>query len=192
MRLDELLLQFLSCDRLDQEPLDEYTLIKLLALARFCPSLENRQPLRYLLAWRPDQIDTISRHLRRGTALDTWPDLVQSDEPAGYIIILGDTRVSFRFDWECRVASQTILLGAVMGGLDGVVRRSIDRAGLQAALDLPSHLEILTIVALGKPRETVVREDGSPDVRPGWRNADHLERVPMRPLSELRIELPGF
>jgi len=45
---------------------------------------------------------------------------------------------------------------------------------------------------LGKPAEAVILEDGSPDSRPYWRDADSVHHVPKRPLAELRVELPGF
>jgi hypothetical protein len=69
---------------------------------------------------------------------------------------------------------------------------SIDQSGLRAALNLTEHLEALLAVALGRPGETVVLEDGSPDQRPYWRDAHDVHHVPKRPLAEVRIELPGF
>ena len=69
---------------------------------------------------------------------------------------------------------------------------SIDQAGLGSALGLPDPLEPLMVVALGKPAETVVLEQGSPNERPYWRDADHVHHVPKRPLAELRIQPPGF
>lgn len=69
---------------------------------------------------------------------------------------------------------------------------SIDQTSLRAALNLPDHLEILLVVALGTPSETVVLDDGSPDERPYWRDDADVHHVPKRPLAELRVELPGF
>ena len=47
-------------------------------------------------------------------------------------------------------------------------------------------------VALGKPSETVVLEDGRPDEQPYWRDEGDVHHVPKRLLSEVRVELPGF
>jgi hypothetical protein len=69
---------------------------------------------------------------------------------------------------------------------------SIDQTALRAVLNLPDHLEILLVVALGKPSETVVLEDGSPDDRPYWRDESDVHYVPKRLISELRVELAGF
>ena len=107
-------------------------------------------------------------------------------------MILGDNRIWRRWDWDCSIVAQTILLGATERGLGGCMIASIDQTGLRATFGLPDHLEILMVVALGKPAETVVLEDGSPDSRPYWRDADNVHHVPKRPLAEFRFELPGF
>ncbi len=53
MTLYELLFHSRSYRRFGEEPLEEKTLVELLALTRLCPSAANRQPLKYLLAWTP-------------------------------------------------------------------------------------------------------------------------------------------
>jgi nitroreductase len=192
MRLEELLLLFIDCNRLDQGPVDEAALLRLVELTRLAPSLGSRQPLKYLLAWQPAQIDRIALHLSQTLTPARWTNPARDGGPLGYILILGDRRISFLWDWDCRVAAQTILLGATIGGLDGYVFRSIDRAALRAALGLPDHLEILMVVALGEVRESVVLENGRPARRPEWRDAECLERLPLRTLAELRVTVPGF
>ena len=47
---------------------------------------------------------------------------------------------------------------------------SIDHAELRDVLSLPAHLEILMVIALGKPGETIQLEGGSPDECPYWRD----------------------
>lgn len=192
MRLDELLLLFIDSYRLDDGPVDEAALLRLVELTRFGPSLGSRQPLKYVLAWQPAQIDTIARHLVQASTPARWTCPTQGGGPVAYIVILGDRRISVLWDWDCRVAAQTILLGATIGGLDGYVIQSLDRATLRTALGLRDHLEILTVVALGDVRENLVLEGGRLVRRPDWRDADCLERVPLRTLAELRVQVPGF
>lgn len=192
MALSDLLRLNRSYRRFHQQPLDETTLVELLQLTRLCPSAANRQPLKYLLAWRPDQNDRIFPYLRWAGALSSWPGPAEDERPTGYIVILGDNRIWRRWDWDCGIVGQTILLGAAERGLGGCLIGSIDQAGLRAALEPPDHLEILLVVALGKPSETVVLEDGAPDEHPYWRDDSDVHHVPKRPLSELRVELPGF
>ena len=182
-----------SYRRFHQEvAVDMETLRELVDLARLSASGANRQPLKYLLAWRPEQNAKIFPHLRWAAALASWPGPAEGERPAGYIVILGDNRIWRRWDWDTGIVAQTMLLGAAERGLGGCMIASIDQPGLRAALNLPGHLEALLVVALGQPGETVVLEDGSPDQRPYWRDAGDVHHVPKRPLAEVRIELPGF
>ncbi len=190
--LRDLLLRSRSYRRFHQEPLQEETLVDLVDLTRLCPSAANRQPLKYLLSWRPDQNARIFPHLHWAAALSEWSGPAENERPAGYIVILGDTRISRRFDWDCAIAAQAILLGATERELGGCMIASIDHAQLREALNLPEHLDILMVVALGRPDETVILEDVDPAQRPYWRDADDVHHVPKRLLADLRIELPGF
>jgi nitroreductase len=192
MTLRELLLHSRSYRRFQPHPLDEKTLVELLELTRLCPSAANRQPLKYVLAWQAEQNAKIFPHLRWAAALAPWPGPAEGERPSGYIVILGDPRIWRRWDWDCGIVGQTILLGATERGLGGCMIASIDQTGLRAALGVPEPLEILMVVALGKPAETVVLEDGRPDDRPYWRDAESVHHVPKRPLAELRLEPPGF
>jgi nitroreductase len=166
--------------------LDESLLRNLVELTRFCPSAANRQPLEYLLSWQPEQNARIFPHLRWAVSLKDWDGPAEGERPAGYIVILGDTTVCPQFDWDCAIAAHTILLGAVEQGLGGCMIGSIDREGLRTTLGIASHLEITLVVALGKPAEHVVLEDGvAPEGRPYWRDSDGVHHVPKRPVTDL-------
>ena len=83
---------------------------------------------------------------------------------------------------------QNILLGAVEKGLGGCILRSINKPLLTSILNLPDHLEIIDVVALGKPIETVVitnvGEDG--DIR-YYRDEYGVHYVPKRSVEELIV-----
>ena len=87
------------------------------------------------------------------------------------------------------VAAQTILLGAVEQGLGGCMIASVNRKGLMAALNIPEHLEILLVIALGKPLEEVRIEAVEPggDIK-YWRDDKGVHHVPKRSLEEIIIE----
>jgi hypothetical protein len=58
-------------------------------------------------------------------------------------------------------------------------------------LQIPQQLEILLVVALGTPAETVILHDGTcPDERPYWRDEAGVHHVPKRELAEVLLELP--
>lgn len=192
MTLSDLLCRARSYRRFEQERLQEQTLVELLELTRLCPSSANRQPLKYLLAWRPEQNKRIFPHLRWAASLSDWSGPGEGERPTGYVIIVGDTRISRQFDLDCGIAAHAIQLGAAEQGLGACMIGSIDRAALSSTLQLPGHLEIQLVIALGKPGETVVLEEGAPDECPYWRDDAGVHHVPKRTLAEVRVDLTGF
>ena len=189
MTIKELLADNRSYRRFHQRrALDEKTLIDLVGLTTLCPSAANRQPLKYMISWRSEQNERIFAHLRWAAALKDWPGPGEGERPAGYVIILGDTRIATNFFCDHGIAAQSILLAAVEQGLGGCMIASIDRDGLRRTLDIPEHLEILLVLALGQPKETVVLEHGTkPDERPYWRDSDSVHHVPKRPVEEILL-----
>ena len=99
-----------------------------------------------------------------------------------------DTTISNDADCDLGIASQNILLGATEQGLGGCRIASVSPK-LHTLLGLPEHLEILLVLALGKPKEHVVvdamSEDG--DCR-YWRDNDAVHHVPKRSLEEITIK----
>jgi nitroreductase len=190
MTIGELLTANRSYRRFREDvSIDQKTIVGLVELTRLCPSAANRQPLRYLVSWQAERNAKIFAHLRWAAALRDWSGPAVGERPAGYIVILADTRVSRQVDWDCGIAAQSMLLGAAEQGWGGCMIASINREGLRETLGIAAHLEIVMVVALGKPGEKVVIEDGTPpEPRPYWRDADSVHHVPKRPLSDLLVE----
>lgn len=65
---------------------------------------------------------------------------------------------------------------------------SVERDQLRKDLDVPSDYEILLVLALGKPKETVAIETVGPagDIK-YWRDSEGVHHVPKRPLDEIII-----
>ncbi|NLW60087.1 MAG: nitroreductase family protein [Firmicutes bacterium] len=173
----------------ENEPLAREALVALVDLARCTPSAANRQPLKYLLSYTPERNSQIFPHLRWAGYLTDWPGPAPGERPAGYIVILGDTTISKDFGCDHGIAVQSMLLGAVEAGLGGCIIGAIDREGLRQALQIPAHLEILLVLALGRPQEEVVLEtvDESGDIR-YWRDEKGVHHVPKRALADLIID----
>jgi nitroreductase len=80
------------------------------------------------------------------------------------------------------------MLGATEKGLGGCIIASIEKEGLRKALEIPPRYEILLVLALGKPKETVVIEtvEDSGDIK-YWRDSKGVHHVPKRPLDDIII-----
>ncbi len=73
------------------------------------------------------------------------------------------------------------MLGAVEKGYGGCMFGAFDKDGLSKELKLPEHLEILMVLALGKPIEQVVLEpiDESGSIK-YYRDENKVHHVPKR------------
>ena len=161
---------------------------ELIDLARLSSSSANKQPLKYILSCEPEKNALIFRHLAWAGYLEDWSGPPQGERPAAYIIVLGDTKISESFGCDHGIAAQSILLGAVEKGFGGCIVTSVKRIELGELLNIPSHHQILFVIALGKPKEKVVIEkvgaDG--DIK-YWRDENGVHHVPKRPLSEIIV-----
>ena len=102
------------------------------------------------------------------------------------MIILHDTEIREAGGVDHGIAAQSMVLGAMERGIGGCMIGSIDRPKLRAALEIPERYDILLIVALGKPAETVVLEDvGSDGDVKYYRDDQDVHHVPKRTLEEL-------
>jgi nitroreductase len=121
--------------------------------------------------------------------LSRWSGPAEGERPSAYIVILGDTELSKSFGCDHGIAAQSIMLGATERGLGGCMIGSIDRPKLRQVLDIPERYEILLILALGKPAETVVLEDVGPDGDiKYYRDDEDVHHVPKRTLDELILQ----
>ncbi|MGQ1890780.1 nitroreductase family protein [Thermophagus sp. OGC60D27] len=166
----------------------EYVLEGLVDLARLSPSARNAQTLKYFISWHPKTNEKIFPHLSWAGYLKDWDGPSEGERPSAYIIILNDTTISDTYFCDDGIAAQSILLGAVEQGLGGCIIGSVDRLKLQKALNLPQHLRIVEVLALGKPREQVVIEDMKNGDFKYWRDKNQTHHVPKRPLDEIIIK----
>jgi len=165
------------------------TLMELIDLARLSASAANLQPLKYLLSCDPQKSRQIFPHLSWAAYLKDWPGPQPGERPSAYIIILGDTKIRKTFGCDHGIAAQSILLGATEKGLGGCIISSIDKQGLHAALSIPSRYEILLVLALGTPKETIVigTVDHTGSIR-YWRDGHDVHHVSKRGLDDIIID----
>jgi nitroreductase len=164
------------------------TLVELVGLARLAASAANSQPLKFVLSADPARNALIFQNLAWAAYLKDWNGPPEGERPAAYIVVLGDKNIRQSFGCDHGIAAQTILLGAVERGLGGCMIGNIRRPELSKALALPDHLEVLLVIALGRPKERVVIEAVGPegDIK-YWRDADGSHHVPKRTLEELIV-----
>jgi nitroreductase len=176
-----------SCRRFDEKhPISAANLLELVDLARLSASAANLQPLRYILSCDPVTNTKIFECLTWAYYLKEWPGPKPGERPGAYIVILHDTRVSKTLDCDHGIAAQSILLGAREMGLAGCMLAAVKRPKLRRLFDIPTPMKIKLVLAVGKPRETIVIDTvniGS-DIR-YWRDENQVHHVPKRRLKDI-------
>ncbi len=188
MVLKDIIKHSRSCRRFyEDRRIEEATLRELVNLARLSPSAANLQPLKYMLSCKPSRNDLVFPALLWAGYLKDWPGPEEGERPSAYIIVLGDKRISKVFDYDAGIASQSILLGASEKGMGGCIVGSIDRDLLKGNLNVSQQLDILLVIALGKPKEKIKIEESVNGNIKYYRDQENIHHVPKRPLGEIII-----
>ncbi|TGE31674.1 nitroreductase family protein [Desulfosporosinus sp. Sb-LF] len=164
----------------------QQTLRELIDLARLSSTGGNHQSLKFFLSQRLETNQRIFKTLKWAGYLKDWDGPEEGERPSAYVIVLHDQKISKGFFWDHGIAIQSILLGATEKGLGGCQFNAIDRVALAQELNLPGHFEIVSVIALGKPKEVVVIEKlgESGDIK-YWRDQQGIHHVPKRALDDL-------
>ena len=189
MTFKELVARTRSYRRFDQTVnIRRETMESWAALARLVPSSANLQALKFLLINDPELNARVFKSISFAGYLKEWGGPKEGEKPTAYVVILGDTTINQNFDLDAGIAAQTIMLAANEDGFGGVMMGAIKRESLREEMQIPVHLEVVLLLALGKPTEQVVVEETSAEhgIR-YYRDAEDVHHVPKRPLSELII-----
>ena len=173
----------------ENEKIDLKTMKELIDCARLSPSAANRQPLKYIISCSEEKNNIIFPHLSWAGYIKEWQGPEEGERPAAYLVILGDTNITKKYWADPGIAIQSILLTAVESGLGGCTFGAINRKGLRKNLEINERYEILYVIAIGKPKETVKMEKMSDknDIK-YWRDEEQVHHVPKRNLEDLIIE----
>lgn len=165
------------------------TLKDLVDLARHSASAGNLQPLKYILSTEKGTNAKIFKYLAWAGYLKDWQGPEEGERPSAYIVLLGDKNISSNFSVDPGIACQSILLGAAEKGLGGCIIGALKKNKLRMALSIEENYEILYVVALGKPKETVmvqyIESDG--DIK-YWRDDKGVHHVPKRRLEDIIVK----
>ena len=183
--IEDLVLKNRSYRRFHQDvPVEHETLRELVDLARLCGSAANRQALKYVISSDHRRNALVFPHIR----IDNDP--VEGERPSAYIIALEDTRIGSVMQLiDCGITAQTILLGAVERGFGGCMVGNVLRDDLGKALNIPSHLQIVLVIALGKPKEEMVIEAiGEDGFMQQWWDENRVRHLYKRALDGIIVE----
>lgn len=187
--IKELILKNRSYRRFFEEhKISENEIVELIDLARCSASARNAQPLKYIISSTETYNNQIFETLSWAGYLTDWKGPEKGERPTAYIIILKDTTISHNIFCDDGIAAQSILLGATEKGLGGCMIASVNRKAIKQLFNISEELEIQMVIALGKPKETVVLTEmkNNNDFK-YWRDENNVHYVPKRTLNDLII-----
>jgi nitroreductase len=158
-------------------------------LARNSASARNSQPLKYILCTDESFNAQIFEQLAWAGYLSTWPGPEEGERPSAYLIMLYDTLIAGNYLCDDGIAAQSILLGATEAGFGGCMIYSVNRNKLREILNLSEQFNIVQVLALGKPKETVVLDEMKDNDVKYWRDDNQVHHVPKRTLDEIILEV---
>ena len=176
--------RFYQSEKISQNQLREW-----IDLARNSASARNAQSMKYILSTDEQLNAKIFEQLAWAGYLTTWKGPEEGERPSAYIVLLHDTLLSGNYLCDDGIAIQSILLGATEAGFGGCIIHSVNRNKLRELLNRSEQFEILYVLALGKPKETVVLEELKGDDIKYWRDENQIHHVPKRALDEIILEV---
>ncbi|NTU52616.1 MAG: nitroreductase family protein [Chlorobiaceae bacterium] len=189
MKFRELVTRSRSFRRFDEYAEVSGELLRdLVELASYTPSAANRQPLRYLPVTGADMTDKLFDCLGWAGYLEDWPRPEPGERPPAALVLFCRKEDASGAVCDSGIAAQTIVLGAVEKGFGGCIITTIDREGVMAAFGIDDSWSVLLVIALGKPKETVVIDqiDSGEDIR-YWRDRYGIHHVPKRKADDLLV-----
>ena len=137
---------------------------RLVNVGRLAPSAANLQPLEFIVVDEP------------GPKAEIFPCL----KWAAYVVTLVNTKVrEMMFEYAVGAAMENMILAALTEGVGSCWFLSIDRDGLRAALGVPEHYRVGSVLALGYPDEEPAAEVMGESCR-YWKDTEGRLHVPKR------------
>lgn len=177
----------------EQRALDPASLRQWIDLARLGGSARNSQVLKYMFVTEDRQRQDLFPLLGWAGYLTEWSGPVPGERPSAYIVCLLDRELLQGTESEVHcdlgIATQNLLLGAAEQGVFGCRIGAFASKEVHRLLQPGDRYEVLLIIALGYPAETVVLEevDQDEDIR-YWRDEAGKHHVPKRTLTSLLID----
>ncbi|MCH3967028.1 MAG: nitroreductase family protein [Atopobiaceae bacterium] len=180
-----------SCRRFDEEnPVTSEDLLALVDVARFAPSANNLQLLRFYVTAEAEEVARIEASHHWAGLIADWDGPAAGERPTGYIVICMPAGMEDKplHNLDAGIAAQTIMLAATAAGIGGCMIKSYS-ASLGADLGLlEKGFAPVLLLALGRPAETPVLEPVDADHGQAyWLDEAGVNHVPKLELDDLLV-----
>jgi nitroreductase len=166
-------------------PISRDRLKILVDAGRLAPSAANLQPLEFIAVENREVRDRIFPCLRWAAYIHPAGDPRPGQEPSAYVIVLVNTKIREKmYEYDVGAAVENMALSAWGEGIASCWLISVDKPKIQSILEIPEHVRVDSVLALGYPAETSVVEDFQDSPR-YWKDEQGTFHVPKRPLTSV-------
>ncbi len=168
--------------RFEQRPIPPEVVSDMLEAARYASSAANLQPLKYLVIQSPNRVASVFAHTRWAGYLPPEQGVPQeSQRPVLFIVVLTDSEISRSAyaNTDAGLAISNMTLAAWEHGVGSCIIGACDKDWLTEYFQLPSNLQVHSVIAFGYPTHTSTCEDLKDSVKYYLDSAGNY-RVPKR------------
>ncbi len=171
--------------KFERTPLTKEMLLSYVESARVAPSAANMQALKYVVIQSHTMCEKIFPLVKFAGYLPDYNPTFD-EQPSAYIVICADTEIrKSGNDIDVGISAEHIVLSALSDGVGACLMGAIDREKIAELLNLPEHLTISLVVALGYPKENNREVEFKGDIK--YYLEDDTVCVPKRSLDEVLI-----
>ena len=183
----ELILKRRTIRKFKQKKIERKTLEKLINAARFAPSANNLQPLKYIIVDDSEKVDAVFENVKWAGYIAPAGDPAKEERPVAFIAILVDTEIKKTgYEHDIGAAAQNIILAALEEGIGTCWMGAIDRNRIREILAIPERYILDTVIALGYPAEEPVAEDEKGSIK-YYKDGSGVLHVPKRRLEDILL-----
>lgn len=184
MYLYNLIISRRTIRRFQQKKISRRILRNIVNAGRLAPSAANLQFIEYIIIDDPKLLDAIFPYTKwAGYIKPEWRPS-ENERAVAYIAVMINLKKSPNPDLRDVGASvENMILAALSFGVGSCWLGAIDKENISRILNLPSHIKLDSLLALGYPKEHP-RKVESDSVR-YWRDENNKHYVPKRPLSSI-------
>ncbi len=154
---------------------------------RFTASARNAQPLKYMIVQEEALCHQLCGKMAWAGYLKDWKGPASEEEPTAYIVQLLDTKLSAKARFDEGLQLEALRLQICEAGFASCIIVAFSQSEVKSLLGLGDDIQILSVVALGAPKEEVIITDiESPDDAIAYyRDEEGRHYVPKRKAEDL-------
>jgi nitroreductase len=171
--------------RFKNKPIAKDILMQLVNAGRLAPSGANIQPCEYIIIHDDTLKEAVFPLLKWAAYIAPHGNPSEDERPVAYIMVLIDlNKKKMNGEVDAAAAIQNILLAAWSEGISSCWLGSINRNKLKKIFNVPDHIAVNSVIALGYANEKSVLEESQDSIR-YWKDDDGILHVPKRKFTDI-------